>query len=233
MESIDNVPNSTPSPDKIFRMLPQPGLVKRLGRAVADTAVEVAAGPLSYLRVAFLPERIGEWFPIKLAKLVAASIAHPVETIEGVFAADGIDLKRRRRLVPVLSASAAIHGALIVYLIYLAFFSPFARLRVVNKAYRKFDPNVILAKLYYPPQIKRQAPSGQLMSLEEIRERARKRREEIAKAEAEKERVEQAKKDKEEAEKKAAEEAAKLAAEKKTEPSKLTEINTAPIKDII
>jgi hypothetical protein len=224
--------NTVADPERIFRLMPQPGLLARLGYALADTARELAAGPVSYLRVALLPDRVGDWFPIKLASLVGASLAHPLETIRAATAVDAIEFKRRRRLLPVLSVSALLHGALIAYLFYLAFLSPFARMRIVNKAYRKFDPNVILAPLYYPPQIKRSAP-GPTMTLEEIRERARKRREEIAKAQAEKERAEKAKKEKEEAERKAAEEAAaKLAAEKKEKPG-IAEINTAPIKDTI
>ena len=223
--------NTSANPDKIFLLMPRPGLVTRLGRALADTASEIGAGPLAYLRVALLPDRIEDWFPYKLAKLVGESAAHPVETIEGALVADPIDIKRRRRLLPVLSLSATVHGALVVYLVYLAFFSPFAHLRVVNKAYRKFDPNLILAPLYYPPQVKRPAPTGPTMTLEEIRERDRKRREEMAKA---KEKAEREKREKEEAERKAAEEAAKVAAEKKAAaPTKFGEINEAPIKDTI
>jgi hypothetical protein len=224
--------NTVADPERIFRLMPQPGLVARLGYALADTARELAAGPVSYLRVALFPDRVGDWFPIKLATLVGASLAHPLETIRAATAVDAIELKRRRRLLPVLSMSALLHGALIVYLFYLAFLSPFARMRIVNKAYRKFDPNVILAPLYYPPQIKRLAPAGPTMTLEEIRQRERKRREEIAKAQAEKEKAEKAKKEKEEAERKAAEEAAKLAAEKKEKPG-IPEVNMAPIKDTI
>src|SRR5438128_8254363 len=169
--------NTVADPERIFRLMPQPGLVARLGYALADTARELSAGPVSYLRVALLPDRVGDWFAIKLATLVCASLAHPLETIRAATAVDAIELKRRRRLLPVLSVSALLHGALIVYLFYLAFLSPFARMRIVNKAYRKFDPNVILAPLYYPPQIKRPAPAGATMTLEEIRERERKRRE--------------------------------------------------------
>jgi TonB family protein len=136
--------------------------------------------------------------------------------------------------MPVLTISATVHGVLIVYFIYLAFFSPFARLRIVDREYRKFNPDIVLAHLYYPPQILRQAPTGSTMTLEEIRERALKRREELAKAreKAEREKAEKEKKEKEEAERKAAEEA-KIAAEKKAEPGKLTDINTAPIKDTV
>lgn len=215
----------------LFRLMPQPGLAERLARALADTGRELGEGPASYLRVALLPDRIREWFPLKLAKLIGASLAHPTETLKGALAADPIDIRRRRRFVTVLSVSGAVHGALIVYLVYLAFFSAFANVRVVNKAYRKFDPNVILAKLYYPPQIMRQAPRGQAMTLEEIRERARKHREELAKA---REKAEKEKREKEEADRKAAEEAAKVAAQNKpATPTQFKEFNEAPIKDTV
>lgn len=215
----------------IFRVMPQPGLAERLARALDDTAREVSAGPLSYLRVAFLPDRIEDWFPIKFAKLVGASLAHPVETIEGALATDPIEANRRRRFLPILATLVAVYLALGLYVFYLAFFSQFAHLRVVNKAYKRFDPNTILAKLYYPPQMLRGAPSGPAMTLEEIRARAEKHKHELALA---REKAEKEKKEKEEADRKAAEEAAKVAAQNKpaTEP-KLSEINIAPIKDTV
>jgi hypothetical protein len=120
---------------------------------------------------------------------------------------------------------------LIVYLIYLAFFSQFANLRVVNKAYRKFDPNRLMEKLYYPPQMLRMAPRGPAMTLEEIRARAEKNKHELALA---RERAEKEKKEKEEADRKVAEEAAKVAAQNKpATETKLSEINIAPIRDTV
>ncbi len=224
-------PRTVPSPDKIIWIMPQPGLAARLARALVDTVPEFSEGPLSYLRVALLPDRLRDWLPIRVVTLVAASLSHPVDIVRGVVAPDAIDPKRRRRLAPILSLSAAVHGVLVIYLIYLAFFSPFAHLRLVNKAYRKFDPNVILAPLYYPRQILRPAPRGPVMTLEEIRARAEKHKEELARA---REKAEKEKKEKEEAERKAAEEAAKVAAqEKPATPTKFGEINEAPIKDTV
>jgi hypothetical protein len=222
---------TVPSPDKIIWIMPQPGIAARLARALADSVSEFSKGPLSYLRVALLPDRLGDWLPFRVLTLLAASLSHPVDIVRGVVAPDAIDPKRRRRLAPILSISAAVHGVLILYLIYLAFFSPFAHLRVVNKAYRKFDPNTILAPLYYPPQILRLAPRGPAMTLEEIRARAEKHKEEMARA---KEKAEKEKKEKEEADRKAAEEAAKVAAQDKpATPTKFGEINEAPIKDTV
>jgi hypothetical protein len=212
-------------------MIPQPGIAARLGRALGDTIDEVASGPQSYLRSAFLPDRLSDWFWIALSRKLGYSLAHPIETLRGAVAPDNTRFKQRPWFRRMLAASASIHGVLIVYLFYLAFFSPFAHVQVVNKEYRKFDPNKILDKLYYPPQILRLAPRGPAMSLEEIRERAEKRKQELARA---REKAERERKAKEEAERKAAEEAARLAAQKKPEtPSKFGEINEAPIKDTV
>lgn len=222
---------SSPDPDGIFRLMPMPGIVSRLGSTLSDTAHELSAGPASYLRHALLPDISPDWFPIRLATLIGASFSHPIETLRGATAPDPLDLKRRRRFIPILTASAGVHGVLIIYLIYLAFFSPFAHVRMVNKAYRQFDPNTVLAKLYYPPQILRSAPTGPAMTLEEIRERAEKNKQEMLRR---REKAEKEKKEKEEAERKAAAEAAKIAAENKpATPTKFGEINEAPIKDTV
>jgi hypothetical protein len=219
------------TPDKIIWIMPLPGVATRLARALADTAQELSNGSVSYLRAALLPDRARDWFPIRVTRLILGSAAHPIEIIRGVVAADAIDLKRRRRLLPILSISAGVHGALIIYLIYLAFFSAFAHVRVVNKAYRQFDPNALLVKLYYPPQLLRQAQQGPAMTLEEIRARAEKHKQELALA---KEKAEKEKKEKEEADRKAAEEAAKVAAQNKpSTPTQFGEINEAPIKDTV
>jgi hypothetical protein len=224
-------PRKVPSPDKIIWIMPQPGVAMRLARALADTVAEFGKSPLSYLRVALFPDRLQDWLPVRVVTLAGASLFHPVDIVRGVVAPDAIDPKRRRRFLMILSMSAAVHGSLIVYLIYLAFFSPFAHVRLVNKAYRKFDPNTILAKLYYPPQIVRLAPRGPAMTLEEIRARAEKHKEELARA---REKAEKEKKEKEEADRKAAEEAAKVAAQDKpATPTKFGEINEAPIKDTV
>ena len=219
-----------PNPDQIIWIMPMPGLLARLARILADTMREVGAGPVSYLRAAFLPDRIADWFWFRLARLIARSIAHPLEAIRGAASGDEIELKRRRRFFPILAVSAGAHGVLIIYLVYLAFFSPYAHLRVVNKAYRRFDPQM-LEKLYYPPEILRLAPHGPAMTLEEIRARAEKHKQELALA---REKAEREKKEKEEADRKAAEEAAKIAAQNKpSTPTQFGEINIAPIKDTV
>lgn len=213
--------------------MPWPGLAERLARVLGDTVRELGGGPISYLHAAFLPDRIEEWFPIKFARLVGASLAHPVETIEGALATDPLEAKHRRRFLPILATLAVIYLGLSIYVSYLAFFSQFAHLRVVNKAYKKFDPDTILAKLYYPPQMLRPAPTGPAMTIDEIRARAEKHKRELALA---REKAEKERKEKEEAARKAAEEAAKVAAQNKpaTESKRgVGDINLAPIKDTI
>jgi len=233
MEKVAHKPKAIqPNPDRIFWLMPLPGVLTRLGNAVGQTFREISSGPLAYLRAAFLPDRIEEWFWFRLGRLLSASFAHPVEALSGAVAGDDIEKKRRRRLFPILAASAGVHGGLVVYLVYLAFFSPYANLHVVNKAYKKFDPKM-LEKLYYPPQIFRLAPTPQTsaMTLEEIRARAEKHKQELALA---REKAERERKEREEADRKAAEEQAKLAAEKKpSTPTQFGEINIAPIKDIV
>lgn len=216
----------------MFRVMPQPDLAARLVRAVSETSRELSAGPLSYLRIAFLPDRAEDWFPIKFAKLVRTSLTHPGETIRGALAKDQIQVKRRRRFLPILATLALAYLALGAYVAYLAFFSQFAHLRVVNQAYKKFDPDTLIAKLYYPPQMLRgPAPTGAAMNLEEIRARAEEHKRELALA---REKAERERKEKEEAERKAADEAAKIAAQNKPTPeTKIGEINIAPIKDTI
>jgi hypothetical protein len=220
-----------PNPDRIIWIMPWPGIAERLARALRETLREFGGGPISYLRAAFLPDRIEDWFPIKFATLIGASLAHPVETIAGALATDPIEAKRRRRFLPILATLAVVYFGLGLYVSYLAFFSQFAHLRVVNKAYKKFDPDTILAKLYYPPQMLRGPSSGPAMTLEEIRARAEKHKKELALA---REKAEKEKKEKEEAERKAAEEAAKVAAQNKPATEvKFGEINVAPIRDTV
>jgi len=233
MEKAAHKPEAIqPNPERIFWLMPLPGLLTRLGRAVGQTASEIASGPLAYLRAAFLPDRIEQWFWFRLGRLISDSFAHPIEALSGAVAGSEIEIKWRRRLFPILAASAGVHGALVVYFVYLAFFSPYANLRVVNKEYKRFDPKM-LEKLYYPPQIFRLAPTpqGSALTLEEIRERAEKHKKELALA---REKAERERKEREEADRKAAEEQAKLAAEKKpSSPTQFGEINIAPIKDIV
>jgi hypothetical protein len=228
-----------PRLEGIFFLMPDPSLARRLVRVLGDLGNELGGGFASYLRAAFLPDPIWEAFPLRLASEIGAAFAHPLEVVAGARLIDEIDRKRRRRFIPVLAASAVVHGALMVYLVYLAVFSAFADLNVVNKDYRKFDPSILTVHLKYPPQMLKGPQGEKTLTIEEIRERAKKRREEMArrrereeKEKAERERIEKerAEKEKKEAEQKAAELAAK---EKPKSPTEFGEINEAPIKDMV
>ena len=102
-------PRTVPSPDKIIWIMPQPGIAARLARALADTVAEFSNAPLSYLRVALFPDRLQDWLPFRVLTLVAASLSHPVDIVRGFVAPDAIDPKRRRRFLPILSISGAVH----------------------------------------------------------------------------------------------------------------------------
>jgi hypothetical protein len=141
------------------------------------------------------------------------------------------------RFVPVLMASGAAHGVLIGVLVYLTIanmLAPYANVRIVNKPYRPFGPEVI-AQLYARRPIAQ--PTDQVLSLDELRERDRKRREERERRRAEEEARLKAEREKAEREAKAAEakakaeEAAKAASGDGSQ--KFGEINEAAIKDLV
>ncbi|HWO01225.1 MAG TPA: energy transducer TonB [Blastocatellia bacterium] len=225
-----------PRVERIFYLIPDPSLARRLMRQLGDFGSELRGGLADYLRAAFLPDRIQEWFPLRLATEIGTAFAHPREFVTGAASTDEIGRKWRKRLIPALATSAAVHGALIVYLIYLALMQAFGNLHVVNKEYRKFDPSILTVHLKYPPQMLKGPQGDKTLTLEEIREKAKKRREEMARERAareEKEKVEREKAEKErkEAEQKAAELAAKE--KPKVNTTEFGEVNEAPIKDMV
>lgn len=221
----------------LFQPLARTTLLGRLAREMAEACRELIAGPGQYLSAAFLPNRIRDWFPVRLASLIGGVVVHPISFLAAAASTDDIGKRRRRLFIPVLSASAVIHGVLIVYLIYLALISPFAGLRVVNRAYRLGDVSGILAKLYYPPQVIRQHQLDNLKKLEELQRQETQRREEAARRQKEKEEREKAEKEKkakEEADQKSKEDSVKAEeAKSKSSASQFGEINEAPIKDMI
>jgi hypothetical protein len=217
--------------EALFSPMRSSSLAVRLAQEFGYLARELMSHPLSYLRVAFLPDSLEDWLPFRLARelnySLSSMIAHPVAFIAGAFSPDEIERKRRPRLARIMAASAFVHFLLVSYLLYMAFISPFAGIRVVEKKYRQIDTATLLAPLRYPRQALR-GPVGNAMTLEQIRERERKRREQIERRRREEEerrrREEEARK---EAERKAQE-------ENKTNPStQFGEINVNPIKDII
>ena len=210
-------------------------LLSRLVKQLSFAGSLISRDPSFYLRSS-LPDRVSTILPFRLADqfgtAVRMLISHPFHFLKNAFSGDQIGKHRRRKLRVVLAVSFAIHSFLIVYLIYLAIFAPFANLRVVNRPYAQFDPNEVLQKLYYPPGLLRIGPTHSTLSIEEIKERDRKRREEAAKKEAEKRKREELEK------KKAEEAAAKAAKESKSAseeppPGEFGVINEAPIKDAI
>ena len=215
----------------LFSPMPQSMLGGRLARAIADAAREIARGPLSYLRAAFLPEKIGDWLPLRLAGALSMLVAHPIslltETarrdvtlagfinpsarpslafITNAFSTGEKSEKRRDRFLPILALSASLHAGFIGYLIYLTITSmlaPFINISVVSKDYRRYEPTMV-GPLYNPARPPRAAGEGEAMTLEEIRERESKRREEAERRlreKAEKEKAEKERAEKEKAEK--------------------------------
>jgi hypothetical protein len=207
----------------------------RLLRDLGATLSEAIRHPLYFVRNAGLSESVTV---IALNESTLSS----AEFIDGRFIASALTPsalmeKRRRRLRPVLATSAFLHSFLIIYLLYIAIVSPYAGIRIVNKPYRPFDP-AMLEPLYYPPGMFRTQLSNETMSLEEIRARARKRQEQLAREreKAERERAEREKAEKEKAEKEKQIAEAKAAEEKKAaepKPGGAFEFNEAALKDIV
>src|SRR5262245_5161060 len=119
MDKAAHKPEATqPNPERIFWLMPLPGLLTRLGRAVGQTASEIASGPLAYLRAAFLPDRIEQWFWFRLVRLISDSFAHPIEALSGAVAGSEIEIKRRRRLFTIIEVSAGDQGAFEDYIVF-------------------------------------------------------------------------------------------------------------------
>ncbi|MFP5261040.1 MAG: hypothetical protein ACLGJB_03945 [Blastocatellia bacterium] len=258
----------------LFSLLPESTLGGRLARAVADAARDVASGPLRYARAALLPESLAAWLPVRLARALSMLARHPAalvaETLRrnvmlagfinpsaqaglafltNTASADEKSRKRRDRFLPILLVSASIHAAFIGYLVYLtiaSMFAPFININVVSKDYRRYEPTMV-GPLYNPARPPRAADAGEAMTLEEIRERERERREEAERRrrekeereKAERERAEKERADREKAEKEkdahaSAEEPKKEGgAGPSVEDMKRVEINEKPLKEII
>jgi len=257
----------------LFSPLPQSPFAVRLWRALKESGREFAGSPFAFFRRAFLPERMTDWLPMRLGHALASAAAHPLATLGGLWRRERIPvgfiyphvarsasfvvnasspvvakLRAWDRFVPVLVASGAAHGVLIVVLVYLTILNmlaPFTNVQIVNRPYRPFTPDQI-AQLYARKPIAQPKPTDQVLSLEELRERERKRLEERErraaeearlKAEREKAEREKAEREAKEAEAKAAEAKAKADADAKAAdangPMKFGEINEAAIKDLI
>lgn len=248
---------------EVFSTAPNSSFVARLVRELMDAMREFARGPVAYLRAAFLPHQIKEWLPLRFANALWTAITHPLSFIAGLFRRDRIPtgfiyspagnsstfvvnafstsnarVKARDRFVPVLIASGSVHATLIVFLIYLTItnmFAPYTDVRIVNRPYRPFDADTV-AQLY-AGQRKMQASTDKVLSLEELQERERKRREEAERRKREESARIKAEQEKaaKEAQAKAAKEAEEAAKQQNadTGPAKYGEINEAALKDMV
>ncbi|MEN3334235.1 MAG: hypothetical protein V7641_3600, partial [Blastocatellia bacterium] len=130
------------------------------------------------------------------------------------------------------------HGVLIGVLVYLTIanmLAPYANVRIVDKPYRPFSNEQII-ELYARSRPINQ-PTDKVLSLDELRELERKRREERERRRAEEEARLKAEREKAEREARAAEEKAKAEeaakAASNNEPAKFGEINEAAIKAMV
>ena len=168
-----------------------------------------------------------------------ATAEHSASFVTNALFPASLEAKARAwdRFTPVLIASGAAHGVLIAVLVYLTIanmLAPYANVRIVNHSYRPFGPEII-AQLYARRPINQ--PTDKVLSLEELRERERKRLEERERRRAEEEARLKAEREKAEREAKAAEEKAKAEEAAKAasgEGSKeFGTINEAAIKDLV
>src|SRR5258708_16745372 len=67
-----------------FSPLPQPPFVARLLRALREGLREFIRSPLGYLRLAFLPQEIWEWLPLRLLSALGSGLAHPLDVLSGL-----------------------------------------------------------------------------------------------------------------------------------------------------
>jgi hypothetical protein len=210
----------------------------RLWDGLVYAASQMVTSPAKYLRVALLPDSFQGWLPVRVVREAVdearSLVRSPLSWLRNAISTDPIGAKRLRVFWRVLAFSAVFHLAFIGYLLYVAIISPFASIRVVDRDYEKIDVEKLLAKLQYPRHMLPAPTNRTPMSLEEIMERQRKRREEMERRRREEAAREAERKRKEEEERKAAEEArAKAEQEKPATPQKFGEINIAPIRDIV
>jgi hypothetical protein len=255
---------NTESDQEIFSIAPGSTFIARLAREIEDAAREFRHSPLAYLRAAFLPEHMGDWLPLRFANALWTTVVHPLSFVAGLFKRDRIPtgfiypparnssayvvnafptsdarVKARDRFLPILIASGSVHAALIIFLIYLTIlnmFAPYTDVRIVNRPYRPFDADTV-AQLYAGQRKLQASATDKVVSLEEIEERDRKRREEIERRKREEEERKKAAQEKaeKEAQARAAKEAEDAAKKQNADnsPAKYGEINEAAIKDMV
>jgi hypothetical protein len=231
---------NSPELDRIFTQIIEPPLAVRLLRQLGDATRALLKQPGDFLRNSLLPG--GSWFPRRfvgiLTDAAGSLVAHPVRFVAGALTPDEIGRKRRRRFAPILVTSVAVHSVLIAALFVISMMTPFLGIHITEHPYSKLDIEALLKTLHYPPGMLKPPPSGQQMTLEEIRKRAldRQKREEEARLERERRRKEQEEAARKEEEARKAEAARKEQEAKagQTKPSgAFGEINVTPIKDIV
>lgn len=222
---------------QLFYMLPEEGLAGRLVSRAEEAFLELAEDPIGYLLVAFSLDSADNSLTVRLFRQLRGALsefsAHPVDFLKGALSPDLVSAAYRRRIKWALAASATLHAGFAGYLIYKALISPLSGLQVVDKPYRQLDIAELLKPLHYPRQMLR-GPGDRTLSLEEIRERERRRREaERRREEERRRREEEERRRREEEERRRAEMARAEEEKKKSTPMEFKEINLAPIRDII
>ena len=255
--------------EKIFTIIEPEMFAIRLARSLREGLRELAANPGPFLYTAFLGGNAKSWLPVRFFTALGELFSHPLHGLRGVFSADAMALgyinptaemaaafttntysttrkvRRSRLFKSMLVGSAALHFAGITVALYLILIAPYAGMTVVNKPYRPYDDKLIAIVPTGGLKLN-QKSLDKTLSLEEIQERERKRREEAArrkKEEEERKKQEEARRKAEEeriarekAEQEAKDKAAAQAASAgtaTTEKPKFGEINEAPIKDIL
>ena len=208
----------------------------RLARDLGGALAQVVRHPFKFIS----DSRQGHWATVIALNQSTLSWTQFIGSpfVASALTPEPVVVRRRRRFRPVLAVSAFAHSFLILYIVYIGIISPFAGINVVRKPYRPFDPAMV-GPLYYPKGMIRQPTPSNAMTLDEIRERARKRAEQLARQREkeeqdriarEKAEQEKAEKEKQIADAKAAEE--KKAADAKTGTS-FGEFNETALKDVV
>ena len=261
--------------EKIFTIIEQEMFAPHIARSLRDSLSEVAKSPSFFLQTAFFGGSAKNWLPVRMFAAIGAGLtdlfSHPLRSLRVAFSGDAMALgyinstaeataafttntystdkkiRRSRLFKPMLIASMAVHFVGVVIALYLIYIAPYAGLTVVNRPYRPYDDKLIAVVPAGGPKLN-QGALDKTMSLEEIQERERKRREasERRKREEEERRKREEERRKREEEERIAKEKAEQEAKDKAasgqpvageqaaaEKPKFGEINEAPIKDIL
>lgn len=263
-----------PREDKLFTMIEQEGFALRIARGMRDGGREFAQNPPLFLRSAFFGD--GRSLPARFFTAIGAALtelaAHPLRSLKGAFSRDAIALgyinstsekiaefttntysteqkiRRSRLFKRMVTGSAVVHFSAIAIAYVLSLVAPYTSYNVVNKPYRQYDEKLIAVVPVGGPKLN-QPSLDNTLSLEEIKERERKRREdaerrkkadeerrkreEEERRKAEEARIAREKAEQEAKDKAAATQTAGAGGEATKEQPKFGEINEAPIKDIL